>query len=167
LGLNPDAAAGSVRPWYRQPYVWLLIAFPALSIAGGLATLWLAASTNDGLVVDDYYRQGLLINETKQRDRVAATYALDAELETAGDAGQLTVILRGNERFRAPERITVTFAHRTRAGFDRRLILGRVGDAAYAGHRPQLPAGTWDILIEAGDWRLLKATTIRERDTRD
>ena len=29
------------RPWYREAYVWLVIAFPLLACVGGLITLWL------------------------------------------------------------------------------------------------------------------------------
>ena len=41
------------KPWYRQPWVWFLIALPMTAVVGGLVTMYIAATTSDGLVVDD------------------------------------------------------------------------------------------------------------------
>jgi hypothetical protein len=41
------------EPWQRNPWVWLIIAIPALTVAGCLVTVYLALSRPDYLV-DDY-----------------------------------------------------------------------------------------------------------------
>ena len=38
------------EPWHRNPWVWLLIAIPSLTVAGCLLTIWLAVSNPDYLV---------------------------------------------------------------------------------------------------------------------
>jgi hypothetical protein len=38
------------EPWYRNPWVWLLIAIPSLTVAGCLFTAYLALSNPDYLV---------------------------------------------------------------------------------------------------------------------
>ncbi|MBM5810710.1 MAG: hypothetical protein FJ191_01905 [Gammaproteobacteria bacterium] len=43
---------GSVRRWYREPLVWLLIAIPAAAIAGGIVTLLLALHGRDAVLVE-------------------------------------------------------------------------------------------------------------------
>ena len=40
------------EPWYRNPWVWLIIAIPALTVIGGLFTIYLAISRPDYLVDD-------------------------------------------------------------------------------------------------------------------
>ena len=40
-------------PWYRQLWPWLLLAPPAASIVGGVAILFVAIATDDGLVTRD------------------------------------------------------------------------------------------------------------------
>jgi hypothetical protein len=45
-------------PWYREPWVWLMIAFPMSAVIGGMITIYLAVTTSTGLVVDDYYKRG-------------------------------------------------------------------------------------------------------------
>jgi hypothetical protein len=37
---------------------------PATAVVAGFITLWLAITSFDGLVADDYYKQGLAINQT-------------------------------------------------------------------------------------------------------
>ena len=36
--------------WYRNPWVWLLIAIPSLTVAGCMVTIWLALTHPDLLV---------------------------------------------------------------------------------------------------------------------
>ena len=51
--LDPD-----IRPWFREPWVWLIIALPATAIVGCAITIWLAITRPDYVVVDDVeYRQ--------------------------------------------------------------------------------------------------------------
>ena len=40
------------EPWFRNPWVWLLIAIPALTVAGCLLTIYLAITNPDMLVSD-------------------------------------------------------------------------------------------------------------------
>ena len=42
----------SQEPWYRNPWVWLLIAIPALTVAGCMLTIYLAI-TNPHILVGD------------------------------------------------------------------------------------------------------------------
>ena len=61
--MNQQALLHSTRPWFREPWVWLLIALPASAVLGGMVTIWIAVDSDDGLVVDDYYKRGLEINK--------------------------------------------------------------------------------------------------------
>jgi hypothetical protein len=58
-------------PWYRQLWPWLLISGPATVLVAGAITMWIAFSTSDGLVADDYYKQGLAINKRLAREDAA------------------------------------------------------------------------------------------------
>jgi uncharacterized protein len=40
------------EPWQRNPWVWLLIAIPALTVAGCMLTVFLAVTHPDQLVRD-------------------------------------------------------------------------------------------------------------------
>ncbi len=159
---NPD----TVPPWYRQPYVWLLIAFPAISVAAGFTTLFLAINSDDGLVVDDYYKRGMEINRELDRDHAAAARGLGATVELEPDAPLFRILLTAGAGQAAPANLKVSFLHHTRAGFDRTVNAALLPDSAgappylYQARTPELVRGHWDLLIEAGDWRLLESATI-------
>ncbi|MBI1732427.1 MAG: FixH family protein [Gammaproteobacteria bacterium] len=166
--MSPSAAPAdkSERPWYRQPYLWLLIAFPAISVAAGLATLFIAAKSWDGLVVDDYYRRGMEINSDLDRDRAAAVRGLNAALELEPGAKRFRILLAAQSAQAAPQALRVSFLHRTRNGFDRQVNATLLPASAgatpfiYEAATPDLVRGRWDVLIEAANWRLLQEFTV-------
>lgn len=47
-----QSAANEQEPWQRNPWVWLVIAIPALTVAGCMLTLFLALTNPDYLVED-------------------------------------------------------------------------------------------------------------------
>ena len=47
------ATATEALPWYRHRILWLVIAIPALTVAGCMLTIYLAISTADQLVSDE------------------------------------------------------------------------------------------------------------------
>ena len=71
-------------PWYRQRWPWLLIAGPALVVVAAFFTLWLSVSSDDGVIADDYYKRGLLINT----DAAALPDAVTLKLVHPTRAGQ-------------------------------------------------------------------------------
>lgn len=143
----------STTRWYREPFVWLLVTFPLLSVIGGITLLTLAIRSDDGLVVDDYYRRGKLINRELKRDSMAAQHRLGADLRLeAGDRLVLRVTGRPPQGW--PATLELKVLHATRAGHDRHLILVRSAQG-YRGHLTSLVPGRWYLELSAPEWRLL------------
>lgn len=146
------------NPWYREPWPWLLMAGPAAVIVAGIYTTVLAVASSDGVVADDYYKLGLAINKTMQREDRARALGLSAGATYLAGEGRVRVVLSGPPDL--PAAITFNLAHPTRAGMDRKVVLRRGPDGAYEGGLV-LPAaaGHWNAVIEAGDWRMAGAWT--------
>lgn len=141
------------RPWYRYRWPWLLMAGPAVVVVAGIVTAWIAATTSDGLVADDYYKQGLAVNQTLARNDAAAAMRLEARLRLADGRAELRLTSRADAAL--PARIRMTLAHPTRGGEDQVLTLeGEKG--IYSGHMAALSAGRWQVVIEdeGKTWRL-------------
>jgi hypothetical protein len=138
--------------WYREPWPWLLMAGPAAVVLAGAATIWIAFASADGLVAEDYYKQGLAINKVLEREEAARRLGITAELRL--DAKRIEVRLQGAQ----PEALFVHLAHATRAGHDVRIRLVPERKGHYAGELPPLPAGRWRIAIDdaRGAWRIVK-----------
>jgi hypothetical protein len=139
-------------PWYREPWPWLLMAGPAAVIVAGAATIWIAVASADGLVAEDYYRQGLAINKVLAREEAARALGLSAKVDLKD--GHLVVVLHGQ----TPEALFAHLAHATRAGHDLRVRLAPAGEGIYQAELPPLPAGRWRIVIEdpRSTWRIAK-----------
>ena len=140
-----------VRPAWREPLVWLVVGIPAATVVAGVVTWWIAAQRADSNVADDYYKRGLAINRSLERESRAKTLGLRAEVSLTGE-NDLRLRLTGGAVL--PPTLTVMLTHPVRAEQDRRLSVDRQADGVYRIVAPQVRAGTWDISIEAQDWRL-------------
>lgn len=145
-------ASTDTRPWYREPWPWLLMAAPAAAVLAGAVTLWLALRSSDGLVAEDYYKRGLAINQDLHREQAARARGIEAKVALEGS--RLRVRLSGE----APAVLRAHFAHATRAGHDLQLTLARAPGGAYEATLPPLPAGRWQIVLEdpGREWRIVK-----------
>jgi uncharacterized protein len=143
-----------MKPWYREPWPWILMVAPATAVVAGAVTIWIAVASADGLVAEDYYKQGLGINKVLAREEAARSLGISAEIALA--PGALRVRLSGQ----APEALIAHMAHATRAGHDLRLRLVPAADGAYEAALPALPAGRWRIAIEdpQASWRIARDT---------
>lgn len=143
------------KPWYREPWPWLLMAGPVTVIIAAVYTAYLAVSSSDGLVADDYYKQGLAVNKTIASSEFARTHGLAVLLRVTQDGFAMKMTARDKE-FVPPKSLVVTLSHPTRAGLDQTSVFERVGDR-YVG-KMRLPAsGHWLVLVEdePKSWRLM------------
>lgn len=153
------------RPWYRHRWPWLLAIAPAAALVGGIVMLWLAITTSDSLVVDDYYREGRAINQQLARDRLATALGLGAELRFEGDDESVAVLQLAAERGTGwPRELRLRIVHATIASHDREYRLEHVGDGRYrAPAAAPEPGGRWLVQLEdAGrTWRLVAPSVTR------
>ena len=145
------------RPWYRQFWPWFLIALPASAVIGGLITIFVAVENRDGLVVDDYYKEGLAINVQLDRERRAAELGLAARVRHDPAQRQLEVFLEGAPAVLAElDRLELWLAHPTRANKDRHIQMARVAPGHYVSELRAMAPGRWHLILSSpeGDWRL-------------
>jgi len=150
------------RPWYREPWPWIVIAGPASAVVAGIALLWLAIDSNDGLVIDDYYKEGLAINQVIQRDQAAFQLRYRAQAVLSDDSSRIRIFVSSASSAPLPEALRLRLAHPTRAGKDQtKMLKARPGGHYEASLLPP-EAGRWSVTIEdpkktwrlAGKWHL-------------
>ncbi len=159
-----------VTPWYRQPWPWFLISLPAIAVVGGLTTFYLAARGWDGPVVEDYYKQGLAINEELTRSTRAAELGLEATVKLSGlTAGErVRIELRSAKPLPLEPALRLRLAHPGKRDADRLAVLARAEladdglSAVYVGEWQQGPADArlaqhpvaWLVVLETPQWRI-------------
>jgi hypothetical protein len=148
--------SANTKPWYREPWPWLLMLGPVASVVAGIAMLALALNSEDGLVSDDYYKQGLAINRTLERDSRARALGLRAEITLSPERKQVEVRLSGSKQAVLPLKLRLRIAHPTKAGLDRMIVLEGASAGRYLVAMPALPEGRWLVTLEDHErtWRL-------------
>jgi uncharacterized protein len=150
----------NIRPWYKEFYVWMMLFFPMLAVFGCIVTIILAVKSNDGLVVDDYYKKGLEINRTLERDQNALDYQLNADINLDQESEEVEMVLAAASNFKYPENLSVSFLHATRLGFDKEVNMILTNNNIYRGNLTALIPGKWYVHIQRGNWRLIKTINI-------
>jgi hypothetical protein len=153
--MPPTSHTPPVEPWYRQRWPWLIMSGPAVVVVASLVSGWLALSTDDAIVADDYYKRGLSINERLAHVNRAAELGMSATVELPPD-GSVRVLLASSATAMeaTPAVVVLSVAHATRGGLDRRVELVRGPDGAYAGRIEPIGTGRWLVSIDTNAWRL-------------
>lgn len=81
------------RPWYREKWVWFLIAIPSASVIFGIFMLTMAMQSDLAMVNDDYYKEGLAINQTLAREHRAEALGLNGTIALDDSSGRLLVTM--------------------------------------------------------------------------
>ncbi len=143
------------KRWYKEPWPWILMTGPLIVIVAGIATAWLAVVSSDGLVTDDYYKQGLAVNQRLHRDHTAGELGLKGDLMVSGKALRL-MLSSASEQQKLPDVLTVRIMHPTRSGQDQLVEMRMEAAGFYGGQLVDSLSGRWLITIEdpEGNWRL-------------
>jgi hypothetical protein len=161
--------APAPRPWYREPWPWIIMSGPAIVVVAGIATAVIAVRGYDGPIAADYYKQGLTINEELSRVQRARELGIAATLRTAGlnDGDSVEVSLAASQALPPEAALRVRLVHPGRREADRLAVLARV-DADAEGRSARyrgtwqasmpVPAGaapiSWKVVLETPQWRL-------------
>lgn len=153
--MNVATGKAGATPWYREPWMWLVIALPSAAVAGGVLTLVLAVSSRDELVRDDFRKEGLAIYLDPERDEAARRVGARARLSVDGSAGTLRAAVTMDVGA-MPGELVAVLSHATRAEYDRLLSLRRAGPGEYVATLDTLPSGHWYVELTPVDrsWRL-------------
>lgn len=144
-------------PWYRYPMVWMLIAIPFSAVIMGVIMIWLAVTTDDGLVADDYYKQGMAINRDLRRDTLAQEKNISAMLEMNESEGVIRVnlALKKGALENYPDSLQLKLQYATHDHNDVHLQLNHGQADQYIGIiNESLIQGKWYLELSEGEWRL-------------
>jgi hypothetical protein len=150
-----------VLPWYRQFWPWFLMALPASAVVAGLATVFIAVMHQDNLVVDDYYKQGLAINQTLNQQFAAKALNLTADATLNPESGKLTIVLSANSAIDEPA-LKLSLVHATLARLDQVIILHREAMNTYVATVNNIKNGKWHLILAPVDdhWQIKANVTL-------
>lgn len=145
----------ATRPWYRYPFVWMILVIPFSAVVMGVVMIWLAISTDDGLVADDYYKQGMAINRDLHRDAMALEKGISATLEMDNSERWVKLGLNKGALENYPETLQLKLQYATQDDEDVQLTLNHGQGDQYIGIiKKPLTEGKWYLGLNQAEWRL-------------
>lgn len=146
--------AQAPAPWYRHRWPWILMAGPAIVVVAGIGTAVLAVQTDDPVVADDYYTQGLAINRELAREQHARDLAVAATLQFNEEGTRVRAVLAMNGSM--PGALKLSLLPLARSAQGQEITLARVAPGVFEGPMQRPQAGNWDLELEdaAATWHL-------------
>lgn len=134
---------------------------PFIVVVASFVSAWIALSTSDGLVADDYYKEGLKAGETIAESTRARALGVVAYVGLTAEEVQVRLSGRAEAGYTPPPAIRITLSHPTRAGVDQTQLLHRQGDF-YEGSLHLPSSGHWLVLLEdeSKSWRLMASVVL-------
>lgn len=147
-------------PWYRQFWVWFVIAIPAIAVVSSLHYVYLAVINRDEVVSGDWYQDGKSINENFARVDTARDLAIHARIILDDLSGEVLVSMDGNDKVQWPAELTMTLSHATQQARDQVLLLTAITPGEYRGQLKKVPIGRFTLDISTADWHMSQAVTL-------
>lgn len=151
----------SPLPWYKQKWPWLIMSLPFLTIIAGIITYNIAANKPASLVNDDYFKEGLAINKSLGRQRIARELGLIAEFSVDTESKLLTINLKKNaanlkkntnNNMSAEENsnlisshLILSFSHPTQQKHDKKIQLSPITETEFVAELPEIVQADWHI----------------------
>lgn len=154
----------TTNPWYREPWPWLLMSGPAIVVVAGIATAVIAVTSFDGMVADDYYKQGLGINRVLEREENARALGISGLVQFSEDHLRVRVVLESGPA-PGPAVLRLALVHPTLPAEDQAIALAATSPGIYEGAMRPPRGGKMHLKLEdgaarwrlAGDWATAQA----------
>ena len=148
--------------WYKEPWAWLVFILPLTAVVAGIATLIIANSDPDDLVVGEYYKKGKAIN--LELDKIKMAQKLGMKFELKFSDNQLVIKPTGIEK-EFPI-LNVNFYHPTLAEKDFYVALTADGNGYFRQTIEQSLKGKWRITLSSFEdtWKIQNTITLPQSD---
>jgi len=149
----PHRSGGSVNnsdepllPWYREFWAWFVL-FPLIAVVISCSiTVSIAVMNADDRVVDNYYKEGRLINVRLDEDVLAAELALVADVEFDQELQEMVVRLQSN-RSDYPDNLVLELSHMSNKNYDHQVRLQHIAKGQYQAELSQPLRYRWYLRL--------------------
>lgn len=143
-------------PWYKQPWLWFILAPLIAVVIYGTFFLYLSIVTHDGIVKDDMYKvaRGHFVDTS--RAEAARELGITGQLRLDNLTGDLSLNFISGQSER-PEFLNLSIIHPTHQQYDQNITLKQVpGSNAYLGSLKTSLKGKRYLILEDDTkaWRL-------------
>jgi len=145
VGEMATEAAEKILPWYRQFWFWFVFGPLIFIIVLCCFTVSIAFNYADDVVTDNYYKSGLMINQTLKQDETAAALHLVAQVKFDQATGEVLVSLTGNHAF--PKHLLLFLDNPVKSKKDQSVLLTEISAGQYRGELSSPVEYSWYIAL--------------------
>lgn len=127
-----DMSEATVRPWYREFWVWFVLGILGMGVASGTGVLVIGIKNAPQMVTGDYQSLGKALVDTHERADRAASLGLSGSLSVGAEFAEL--VLGANRIAELPEQLLLRFQHPTDAGRDISAVARRIDADRWQAH---------------------------------
>jgi len=140
-----NSAVEQVLPWYRQFWFWFVFGPLIFIIVLCIFTVSLAFHYSDDIVTDNYYKDGVMINQTLQQDERAAALNLSATIKFDLAAGEVLVSVKNAQNL--PQQLVLFMDHPVKKTKDQHIILQEIATGEYRAELSSPPTFSWYLVL--------------------
>jgi|GEM_PF-922583 len=122
--MDPAVNDIQVRPWYREFWVWFLLAIIGMGVASGTGVLVIGIKNAPQMVTGDYQPLGKVLIDTHERADRARALGLSGALSVSEQ--QIELNLSAHDLDALPEQLLLRFQHPTDAERDISAVARRI-----------------------------------------
>lgn len=137
--------AETIKPWYRQFWFWYLMTPLVVVVAVTSLLISVAYRNADDVVIDNYYKEGRMINQVMVQHRRAAELQLSAQLDFDRTIGDISLTLP--EDIALPDKLLLLLDHPFEADLDQTVIFSRLAGNHYAGQLEKSIDHLWYLTL--------------------
>lgn len=145
-----------IRPWYKEPWPWFLIAVIVLPMLVAVVRMNIYNQYKVDMVVDDYYKKGKAINQEFDREERAAEFNIVIFATIKEDS--ILLELNHNRKLAEVPSLFIAFYHATQSEKDFKVIATKRADGLYSATFDHPIDGKWQLTLESHDksWKVQK-----------
>lgn len=160
--MNNIADNEAIKPWFKQPWLWFLLSIPITSVILSSIMVTVAVVGKDSLVSDNYYKDGMAINQTIEQDHLAVTLGIEPILSILDK--DVIIELKSAAPLAAQSFLTLKLLHPTVSAEDVIIKLLPSGNGLFLGELPTKIEGRRYLDLYAFDnsWRIREEVVLAE-----
>ena len=142
-------------PWYKQFWPWFIICIPLSAVIMGVVMITLAIEGKDPLVREDWYKDGMAINQRLDKRHKARDANLKAFISFDNAQNILTIQVNNLDTAQEPS-LHLELVHPTLSNRDIKTELYKTPDNNYFAKLNTTPQGHYYALISSdqGEWEI-------------
>ncbi|MFT5923995.1 MAG: hypothetical protein ACJASL_002545 [Paraglaciecola sp.] len=154
------------KVWYKQFWPWFLIIVPLTSMVLSFTMMNLAFTGKDSMVIDDYYKEGRVINLKIKKLQQAKILNISTKTQVFADYVEVTFISGEPEN---GEALILDFYHSTQKFKDFSVTVLRDANGVYRAPLTNDMLGKWQLSLHPfnKDWKIQKVVSLPQTNPFD